>query len=492
MADKMISIRFTIKVFLLFLASIELNAQQSHTLFFMHTIPQANYTNPAVQIPCRIFIGFPLLSSVHLNYSNSYFAYKNVIGKNSAGEVVFNPDYLLRNLNSRQQMNVELQIALINFGFRYKEYYFNFDLHDKLDVGLAYPTNLAELALNGNAAYIGRTMDLNGLGLFGNYYREWAIGVSKIMDEYLTLGIKAKLLFGKASISTSRSDLSLYTSDPVYNLRVQSEVEGKASPLVLELDPNGRLITYGLPEDASVASLLLNRKNPGFALDFGAIYQYNEQITLSGSLLDIGFIRYRYNAVVGNGTADYQYNGIDYGPGVTSYYIINQIRTDLRNSYVFSTKNRPYSKFLAPKLYLGGTYEFKPWANAGFLLRNELYNGKLRSSATGSVNAWYKNYLSGSLSWSYINGSLLNFGAGIGLRTPQAGLYIISDNIYGALKYKSARLINIRFGINFLFGCTNKSKTAALDCPAYIDEKPKKVSKSKWRKKLSRENGLFE
>ena len=34
-------------------------AQQNNTLFFMHSFPEANFVNPAVQIDCGIFVGLP-------------------------------------------------------------------------------------------------------------------------------------------------------------------------------------------------------------------------------------------------------------------------------------------------------------------------------------------------------------------------------------------------------------------------------------------------
>jgi hypothetical protein len=40
----------------------ELQAQQSNTLFFMHSLPESNFINPAVQNSCKLFIGLPALS----------------------------------------------------------------------------------------------------------------------------------------------------------------------------------------------------------------------------------------------------------------------------------------------------------------------------------------------------------------------------------------------------------------------------------------------
>jgi hypothetical protein len=245
-----------------------------------------------------------------------------------------------------------------------------------------------------------------------------------------------------------------------------------------------------LPADANIVSLLLNRQNKGLAMDFGAIYKYDENITLSASLLDVGFIRYSYSPTIISEYGTFQYTGITYNPLLSLAQNSQNFQNDLRSSFVFSSNNDTYTQFLSPKLYLGGTSQLLPSVNGGFMLRNELRNGKLLSSATGSVNAWYKKYLAGSLSWSYINGSLLNFGAGIQAQTPNAGLYIISDNVYGAFKYKSARLLNLRFGINFLFGCKScsaESKALARKgCASYRDSEAKKQSFSLWLEKMKK------
>ncbi|MFO7657601.1 MAG: hypothetical protein R6W78_11075, partial [Bacteroidales bacterium] len=52
--------------------------QQSHTLYFLHNVPQSNLLNPAVQNECKLFIGLPLISSLHINLANSGFTYNQL------------------------------------------------------------------------------------------------------------------------------------------------------------------------------------------------------------------------------------------------------------------------------------------------------------------------------------------------------------------------------------------------------------------------------
>ena len=454
-------------------------------MYFMHQLPQSNLLNPAVQIPCKIFIGMPLLSSVYAQYSNSFFSYNDVLQPLNNG-VNINVPYLLSKPGTTQNIYTEFQISLLNFGFLYNEYYFNFNLSDKIDAGINYPTNLFNLALQGNTSGIGSTIDLGGTKVYANYYREWAFGVSKIINDQLTLGLKAKLLFGKANISATQSDLSLATAQPPFPLTLNGNIAINESPIVITYDQLGMPVSAKLSDGATPASLLLNRKNKGLAFDFGTIYDYSDDISFSGSLLDVGFIYWSYSPSNLLSSANFQYNGLEYNSQTGTFTNTRQLLDSLQNSYKIKSRSGSYFSALSPKLYIGGTYKLVNNVKAGLLVREQLYHGKLLNSATLSINSNYKKYLQSAVSWSYANSNFANLGLGIGAATPSFGFYVVSDNVYGLFKYKSARLLNIRFGFNFLFGCKNcdKEKSASSkSCAAYHDS-DKKIQK--WKNRLKR------
>jgi hypothetical protein len=457
----------------------------------MHSIPQSNLTNPAVQIPCKVFVGMPLLSSIHFNYANSYFSYNDIIVHTPDDSLRINVDHFNTKPGTRQDLAIELHISLINFGFLYKNYYFNFNLSDKVDAGFVYPTNWARLILKGNRDFIGQTMDLGRAGVSATYYREWAFGVSKIINYRLTLGAKAKLLFGKGNISTSRSDLSLYTANPGYYLTATSDAMINASPLLLNMSPTGIINSISVPNSGDPLALIMNSRNKGLAFDFGTIFKYNERITLSGSLLDLGFIRWVYSPVEVSNRNSFTYRGVTNFLAIRSFQSIQQMLDSAQTVFTFQTTVASYTTFLSPKMYLGGTYDITRNINAGLLSRSILYNGKFQSSVTASINARYENYLAATVSWSYMNNTINNIGGGLSLRSPNFGFYITSDNVYGAFKYKSARLINIRFGFNFLFGCEScdrmvEKPVSGKGCAIYRDAECKKLRFLLWKKKMKK------
>ena len=102
-----------------------------------------------------------------------------------------------------------------------------------------------------------------------------------------------------------------------------------------------------------------------------------------------------------------------------------------------------------------------------------MFKGRLREQLTISANFYPIKEIAGSLSWSIMNRTFNNFGIGLSFNPGPFNLYIISDNIpltfaveqsSGApIPYK-ARTANIRFGINFVFGC-HKEKKKLKDLP---------------------------
>jgi hypothetical protein len=461
--------------------------QESSTLFFMQTLPQSNFINPAVQIPCKVYVGMPLLSSIHFNYSNTWLTYNDIISRTRGDSLNLNINRLLTKPGTIQDVTTELHINLLSFGFLYKEYYFNFSITDKVNAGIKFPTNAFQLVLMGNRPLEGELLDLSGLGAHTMYYREWALGVSKVVNSDLTLGAKAKVLFGKADITVNSPAASLTTELPIFYWDVYAKYKFRASPIVINRDATGNVTSASLPNGVTWRSFLLNRQNKGLALDFGLIWKVNDDVTISGSLLDVGVIRWAYSPVSFNVESKVAFNGIVFNNSNKVVQNISQLADSLANLVPKTSQNKAFYTALAPQLYLGGTYKLNNWANVGLLSRNEYFYGKLNSSVTASVNSSFKKYLTGSLSWSYINNSIANIGAGVGARTPNFGFYAISDNVYGLFKYKSANLVNARFGLYFLFGCSKKKDPNSVNscgCEWYqqTDSKKEKIEQNKKEK----------
>ena len=62
------------------------------------------------------------------------------------------------------------------------------------------------------------------------------------------------------------------------------------------------------------------------------------------------------------------------------------------------------------------------------------------------------------MSWSYLNNSLKNVGLGIAYHGKGIQFHAVSDNLLGFFYPFDTRALNLRFGINLMFGCPRDGK----------------------------------
>ena len=108
------------------------------------------------------------------------------------------------------------------------------------------------------------------------------------------------------------------TEENSFNLLLEGDYTLNSSlPITIEQDASGSITGITLNE-INYVELLLNRGNPGFSFDLGVIYRVDERTTLSASLLDVGFIRWRTDLNNMDGTGSFAFTGVDPGTDVAS------------------------------------------------------------------------------------------------------------------------------------------------------------------------------
>jgi hypothetical protein len=436
-------------------------SQQSNTLFFMHSVPQSNFINPAIQTDCRWFVGLPVLSSVHFNLANNGFTVNHLLEDTEGGTYTLDADNIVKKLAPRNYLSTELYTNLFVIGYRRGDYYFTFSVRERNDFILFYSKDLFAFLWKGNTQFEGENISLKGTGIQFNHLREYAIGVSKRYDEYSTFGIRAKLLFGKLNFNTRKSNVKLFTEEHTFNLTFTNDIVLNASlPVSLEIDTDRN---FNITDDyyTSVRDIILNRKNYGIAIDAGFIHKYDENITISGSILDLGAVFYRSDLTNYSVEGEYFYDGPVGDTIDTENYL-----EDIANTFTEGSNitNNSYLIATHPKLLLGATYKISEKINFGILMSGKVYKQKIQSGLTLSANTKFAGYFAVSMSWSYLNRSINNLGLGLAFGRFPLQLYIITDNVPGMIWLQSSKNINIRFGLGINFGCFRKEKIKGCGC----------------------------
>lgn len=448
-----------------------LSGQQNHTLYSMPYVAESNFLNPAIQSECKWFIGLPLLSSIHLNYGNSGFSYHSFINPVSPGTVELQVDEVVDQMGRRTFIGTEFHTNLLALGYKHKEYYFNFSVLEKLNLPLTFSRELFQLPWGGNTQFVDETAGSKGTAIYAVHYREYALGVSKHFHYGNFWGIKAKLLFGKAYLGTPRMDVSLFTDSTTYNLTLTGDIAVNMSAPVVVSVQNGdpRSLSFAIVEDLTVYQYLFNRRNWGIALDGGFIRQLNSRTSVSGSIIDLGFLGWRSNPANLSVDEAFTYEGIL----ADSMNII----AALTDSIELQSSNNTFYTMLPLKLYLGGSYALNEKLSAGALGSAVIYKTKLLTALTLSLdyNPFRNFHLIGSYSLMYR--SFNNVGLGISIGRGPLQFYAISDNVAGMIWPLSTRNLNLRFGLNINLGCKKNEKENVpsdlrspvyMDCPAYM------------------------
>ncbi len=474
--------KYTLSILFCTYATI-LFAQQDQTLYFMHRIPQSNVLNPAIQNECKIYLSGMLLPIVgqvmppiHFNYNNNGFALNQFIRKGTgaqADSLIFDFPNLLTKLKTVNYLSIETDINLLSAGYRWKNWYFTFNLTEKLAAQASFPKDLVTLAWEGNGkSFLGKEASLSYFGAGFNWYREYALGASKTIGNKWTVGGRAKLLFGKENLWFKSQQLTLKTDADDYSLTVKSDWEVHSSNHFIDIKKlqmdylKDSLMYEDTIFNPNAKKIMMENKNPGGAIDLGFKYVYNNKINFYGSILNIGFIHYTNNTNGVKSSGEYYFDGINIQPlfnkndSVGNAYL-DQFKDSIIKTFEPTLNHKSYNYWLSPKMYLGGTYTLNEKLNFGLLFRGDIFLKRLHGGVTLSANANLTKWFMGTLSYTVENNSFKQVGAGVLFKIPWFQFYIVTDNVCGIIWPQATRNLNFRLGINMLFGC-DKMKTSTL------------------------------
>lgn len=448
-----LSVRYVFLVFMFSVFSIpRIQAQQSNTLFFMHSLPQSGFVNPAVQTSCGLYIGLPMVSSVHANIASNGFNVMQSINRDSTNNYSLNLNFNEGNIQAVNYVLSEAHIVLLALGYRFNDYYFSFTITEKNNQAALYTDDLATYYRLNNKFFESQWMNLNPSSILSNHFREYAIGASKSFSNGLKLGLKTKILFGKMNIESSHSQAYLYTQENSNDILFDMNLNVNSSmPYSIHLEGEEEYRFYNRYNNSS-GGILMNRKNPGFAIDFGFIYDLNEHISFSGSIIDLGFISYKSNLTNYSLKGHYFYEG-DWGSYPALDSLVWDVFDELNHNMSSEITHDSYFSFLDPRLYLGASYLIDRAFQFNFLLYNRFFTNHIQTGGTVSLQYKPARTLNTCISWSYMNNSISNFGLGIDYRVDPIQVYLVSDNILGVIMPNTFNAANIRFGFNLHFGC---------------------------------------
>ena len=455
-------------------------AQQSNILYFMDGVPQSYLVNPAKQPRCNLYIGIPAISPFQVYVGNNSLSVNDIMWyENDSTRFFYNTQEsqkdFLNNLGKSNFISTEASTNIFSFGFKSGDIYYTYDLTERVSFRGSYPGDLFKLILEGNED--GDEFNMSSTGVEAVGFLEFAAGVTHSVNDQLKLGYRGKILFGHANISTRKMNLKLITELDEWTIRSKFDLNATLPGVIIPKDSVGNFEfdSISMQENLSTSDYFkMATGNKGLAIDVGVQYKPIDKLTLSASLLDVGFIRWRnytYNIIH---DVEYVYDGIEFDYSRRDSVLEDFVDT-LENTFILNNRDveQRYTSFLGAKLYLGGKYQIIEEISVGLLSRTEIFKGRIREQLTLSANFYPIKEIAASLSYSVMNKSFNNFGLGLSFKPGPFNIYIISDNIpltfavvqsSGVPIPHKTRTLNFRFGFNLVFGC-DKEKVKMKDQP---------------------------
>lgn len=452
---------------MIFISVAMVSAQESTTLQFMKGISQSDLQNPALHNDSsKVVINLPGLSGLYVDF-NSGFALNDLIHKGTGSlsdSLVLDLNTFHSKLDQTNTFQQHFSMPLFYLRIKSKKSFFSFGITEKQMAKFSFNKDLVTFLKEGNAPYMGKSFDLGGIDIDAYHYREFAFGYShELLNKKLTVGAKAKILYGKMALQTEKMNLKVETAPDGSYINLSTDMKANISgPVTPQFDQDGFFESMN-SDNIEAGNYLMEKGNMGLAFDLGAVFKLTPKIVLSGSIDDLGKISFKKNITSLTHAATFKWEGIDFSKSLDNSkadYVDPADLFDAEREKLKSTimpkkseiGSQPFDLTLPTKINLGGTYALNRNFNLGILNRFYSFGGISRNTLTVSANALLGNFFSLTGSYSMIGASNNNFGLGVALRLGFMQLYVVSDNLMALNDPAKAEYVNARFGMNILFG----------------------------------------
>jgi len=442
--------------------------------------------NPGMKASQQWHAGIPGISALHFQGSTSGVTVNDLFAADGVDFTTKVRERALDVMGRRDDFGSTDQIEGLYGGFRGRNRpndYYSFGMYGEFDFISYWPRDLAILAFEGNGgANLGRRFDLGDLKLRGEMVNVLHFGINRKVDRDLTVGVRAKLYSSIFQFQTLRNSGYFRTvlgPDNTYRTTLVAD---------MELQTSGVKGIYDIVDDETsgrrrrdLEELFTKRVflggNLGLGLDAGFTYQLDAQTSITGSILDVGFI---YNSgdvwnytLRGRTTTD--------GIGIFLPEDVDSVDNDLWQDLIDEIgaalprgeNGSGYISLRPVKVYGSIRHDYgepragrfdcdcdiRPQARPRReYLRNavggQLFMIKRPRGVQAALTGFYQRNLGRTLSlrttYTVDKYSWTNVGLGINLQAGPVNFYVLADNILDYANLADSPYASLQFGFNII------------------------------------------
>ena len=434
-------------------------AQQASPVDFMRLNPYQMNANPATDLPYQSVMSL-VIGNIGLNVQNTTLRYDNLFEFDAQNRPsIVNLRQFANSLKEKNFLGLNVNMDLFTLYKRFDEALWTFNWGVKVQGDAKYSDGLFKLLGYGNSSFVGEDnpvkvdMDLNVMT-----YQEWAVGYQMNVTERLSVGGKAKLLFGIVDVKTDVFNAELYTDPDTYALRLKEQALVKAAmPNAVYVDELGKLMGNG---PFSMGELF---RNPGFGIDLAAEYRFDEEFSAVAAIHDLGFIHWGKNSIgmtsqlndVGQfyDNGSFLFNGLDWKQmqRISSDELYREQFLDTLQQY-FQLEFSPLEKYntsLNTNLLLRGNYDLDAHNRFSTQVQGCFLGSGFRPAFTVAYCGSFFDKLNVCATYTAMPHSYDNIGLGLSAMIATCNIYLTTNNLLGFFKPMNTSGLNAQIGIVF-------------------------------------------
>lgn len=302
--------------FIMTIITLPANAQFLRTSYFMEGTHYRQQLNPALT-PTKGFINLPVIGAVNATVGSTSLGYQDIIDIIDDGDDFYKSNDFMSRLKDNNTLNVNFSTEILSAGWYKGKNFWSFNIGLRTDIGANLTKSMFQFLhdMDGlETTWEDQKFNIGGQQLNIQAYTEIGLGLSRQINNRLTVGARVKALLGignmemkinKAymnAVLPSNTRMQEFEHMQITNIAQVEQLKGEIGDYKAEL-------AVGASLESSFKGLNLVQEEGqdyisdfdfeagdmgiagyGFGIDLGASYKIMDNLTVSASILDLGFI----------------------------------------------------------------------------------------------------------------------------------------------------------------------------------------------------------
>ena len=451
-----------------------------------------------------------MIGAVNATVGSTSLGYQDIIDIIDDGDDFYTkPDFMNR-LKDNNKLNVNFSTEILSAGWYKGKNFWSFNIGLRTDIGANLTKNMFTFLNEMETVeenWRNSNYDISGQQLNINAYTEIGLGLSRQINSSLTVGARVKALLGIGNMELklnkvamnanlpNDAEITKWSSESYWSSMTPSQAAQAAQELKDKFNNYHANLTVGAELKSSFKGLELKEEEGkdyvtdfdfdsgklgiagyGFGIDLGASYKILDNLTVSASVLDLGFISWSKSSTkIASANPDpIDIKGSTYANMVnpndpnTVMNAVNQLQNDAQG-YMDRVTNGDVLDYdmlqlevgdakesrksrLASTLVLGAEYGFfNNKLAVGVLSTTRFVQPDALTELTFSANYRPKSWFNVALSYSAIQSAGKSFGLGLKL----GPLFVGTDYMFLG---KNSNSVNGFVGVSIPLGGRKASK----------------------------------